>query len=104
MEINELISEISSLSNEKFEELINFIDKQKSKRATDILNEAQRLARRIDKNVSISGSSRIRATINTPKYANPDDPTQTWTGMGRHPIWFKEYVAKHGSEDGLLIK
>lgn len=27
---------------------------------------------------------------NPPKYANPDDSTQTWTGQGRPPKWFVE--------------
>lgn len=25
-----------------------------------------------------------------PKYRNPADPTQTWTGRGRKPQWFKD--------------
>ncbi|MDX8355882.1 H-NS histone family protein, partial [Cognatiyoonia sp. IB215182] len=26
-------------------------------------------------------------------YANPDDKTQTWTGKGRKPEWFKAAMA-----------
>lgn len=26
------------------------------------------------------------------KYANPDDQSQTWTGKGRQPAWFKSAV------------
>ncbi|QIE45417.1 H-NS histone family protein [Pseudohalocynthiibacter aestuariivivens] len=28
-----------------------------------------------------------------PKYRNPEDPSQTWTGRGRQPNWIKEAVA-----------
>jgi len=28
-----------------------------------------------------------------PKYANPDDPAETWTGKGRQPQWYKDAVA-----------
>ncbi|THH36013.1 H-NS histone family protein [Aliishimia ponticola] len=28
-----------------------------------------------------------------PKYVNPSDPDQTWTGKGRQPRWFKDAVA-----------
>lgn len=28
-----------------------------------------------------------------PKYANPEDKTQTWTGKGRKPEWFKAAMA-----------
>lgn len=24
-----------------------------------------------------------------PKYANPEDPSQTWSGLGRQPVWLK---------------
>jgi DNA-binding protein H-NS len=27
-----------------------------------------------------------------PKYRNPADPTQTWTGRGRQPAWYKAAV------------
>ncbi|PWK60850.1 H-NS family nucleoid-associated regulatory protein [Roseicyclus mahoneyensis] len=27
------------------------------------------------------------------KYANPADPTQTWTGRGRQPAWVKDALA-----------
>lgn len=27
-----------------------------------------------------------------PKYANPEDPSQTWTGRGRKPQWIHEAI------------
>jgi DNA-binding protein H-NS len=33
------------------------------------------------------------ATKGIAKYANPADPTQTWTGRGRQPGWVKEALA-----------
>lgn len=32
---------------------------------------------------------RTAASAGVAKYRNPDDPTQTWTGKGRQPAWFK---------------
>lgn len=37
------------------------------------------------------------------KYANPSDPTQTWTGRGRQPNWIKEAVDGGASLDSFLI-
>lgn len=31
--------------------------------------------------------SRRRRSRGEPRYANPDNPSQTWTGMGRKPGW-----------------
>lgn len=27
-----------------------------------------------------------------PKFANPDDPTETWSGQGRIPIWLRKKI------------
>lgn len=29
----------------------------------------------------------------TPKFANPEDPSETWTGKGRQPQWYKDAIA-----------
>ncbi len=33
-------------------------------------------------------------SINPPKYRNPDDAAQTWSGRGRKPDWIKTAEAK----------
>ena len=38
-----------------------------------------------------------------PKYANPADKSQTWTGKGRQPDWFKIAVAAGKSPDSMAI-
>jgi DNA-binding protein H-NS len=38
-----------------------------------------------------------------PKYANPADPDQTWTGRGRQPNWVKEALSKGKSLEDLAI-
>ena len=38
------------------------------------------------------GRGGAKASSADPKYMNPDNPTQTWTGKGRQPNWFKAAV------------
>jgi DNA-binding protein H-NS len=39
-----------------------------------------------------------------PKYRNPADPSQTWTGFGKKPMWFVSAIKKPGiTADSLLI-
>jgi len=38
-----------------------------------------------------------------PKYANPADSSQTWTGKGRRPQWFRDNIAAGKSADDLSI-
>lgn len=37
------------------------------------------------------------------KYANPADKSQTWTGKGRQPAWFKEAFAAGKKAEDLAI-
>ena len=39
-----------------------------------------------------------------PKYRDPADPTQTWSGRGRQPIWFSNALKRRGvTAESLLI-
>ena len=39
-----------------------------------------------------------------PKFRNPDNASQTWSGRGKRPIWFAEALKKKGvTADSLLI-
>lgn len=49
------------------------------------------------------GTVKPRKTI-APKYANPADPSQTWTGRGRKPSWVIEALDAGKSLDDLAIR
>lgn len=38
------------------------------------------------------------------KYANPDDPSETWTGRGRKPRWLTAKLQEGGKIEKYLIK
>ena len=39
-----------------------------------------------------------------PKYRNPSDPSETWSGRGRQPLWFAEAIKKRAvTVESLLI-
>lgn len=39
------------------------------------------------------------------KYRHPKNPSLTWTGRGRSPVWVAEWKTAHGgSLDGITIK
>lgn len=41
--------------------------------------------------------------LNPARYRNPDDPSQTWTGKGRQPKWFKAAVASGVAPEAMEI-
>lgn len=42
-------------------------------------------------------------TKGAPKFANPSNPEQTWTGRGRQPQWVKDAFAAGKALDDLAI-
>lgn len=38
-----------------------------------------------------------------PKYENPDNTDQRWTGRGRKPLWVNDHLSEGGTLDDLLI-
>lgn len=39
-----------------------------------------------------------------PKYRNPQNPSETWTGRGRMPLWIKALTDKGAKREKFLIK
>jgi DNA-binding protein H-NS len=53
---------------------------------------------------SIRGSKGGKRGAVAPKYRNPEDPSQTWTGRGKRPLWFVAALKRRGvTADSLLI-
>ncbi|RME14646.1 MAG: H-NS histone family protein [Alphaproteobacteria bacterium] len=38
-----------------------------------------------------------------PKYRNPENPDETWSGRGRAPRWMQAHLAAGGSKEDLAI-
>jgi len=49
------------------------------------------------------GSAKRSRRPAAPKYANPADASQTWTGRGRRPRWVEAALAAGKSLDDLAI-
>lgn len=45
---------------------------------------------------------KTRAKV-APKYQNPNNPSQTWTGRGRQPLWVAEQLTAGSTLEKLLI-
>lgn len=49
------------------------------------------------------GQPAAKGASTAPKYANPEDESQTWTGKGRQPNWFKSAIAAGKTAEDLEI-
>ena len=83
------LAELKDLKKE-VEAAINDFHKKKRKEALAAAQKAvQEFGFSLDEVISAKGSSK-----GMPKYANPADASQTWTGRGRQPGWVKDALAK----------
>ena len=91
--------------------LAKAIDKALKRRATDNLKRAREAAEAavrsfgysLEQVVGSKASAR-NAGPSVVKYTNPDDPTQSWSGRGRQPRWFKDVLAAGGTIESLTVR
>lgn len=102
--------ELGNLSPEQLNELIVKAEQQKKKIHRERVGEVRRKLTAMAKAEGYtieelfgSGGGRKSGGKVPPKYQNPSDPTQTWTGRGKRPNWFKELLASGKKESDLLI-
>ncbi len=48
-------------------------------------------------------TTKKKKNTGVPKYANPEDKTQTWTGKGRRPDWFLAAMEAGKSPEDLAV-
>ena len=85
----------------RLDRAINSYEDRKRREALAAIEEA---AREHGFNLAdLTGAKPRRAGTVAPKYANPADPTMTWTGRGRKPRWVQDNLKGGKQLDDLLI-
>ena len=99
-------NEIQSMSTD---ELWNLYEQVTSQLAERITAEKAKLDERLNKlrsatNVAVT-PPRIRRPYPKvlPKYRNPKNPAETWSGRGKQPLWAKEQLRSGRKLDHCLI-
>lgn len=104
--------DLGKLSPEELNELIVKAEQQKKKihreRISDVRKKITAQAKAegysIEELFGTAGrGGRKTGAKVAPKYRNPADPAQTWTGRGKRPNWFKDALGKGKKESDMLI-
>src|SRR6056297_952331 len=103
-----LTMDLKSLSLDELKDLQKDIDKAiksfKVRRLAEARKELEQKARELGVSLNeILGPQGTKGAKSLPKYRHPEDPTLTWTGRGRKPVWFIEAIASGKSADDLRI-
>ncbi len=92
-ELNQLIKEAQrTIQKRKREQKKALLEKFKAQAAEEGLS--------LDEVLGKAGVKRPKVS---PKYCNPADPAQTWTGRGRKPLWVVAALDSGKSMDDLAI-
>jgi len=80
------------------------IEKQQSRDRKKALAAIEATARDLGYSLSeLTGGKKASGSKGMPKYANPANPEQTWTGKGRRPAWVNEALQSGKNLDDLAI-
>lgn len=109
--------DLENMSDDQLREQRRRIDQLLDSRARSRFDEYRRAAREAGYEISftrigetgrrrrgrISGREDRRSEI-APKYRNPENPSDTWSGRGREPKWLQHQIAEGKSKDDFLIE
>ena len=105
------VVDLKQLSNEELRGIIKDANallgrRQKKERAAfveETKKKAEELGIDLRSLVRAKPPAAKKKRTHKPKYKNPNNPKETWTGLGRPPAWAKEYK-ENGRLDTILIK
>lgn len=93
------LSELRDLRNKVERSITSYEDRRKK----EALAAVEQAAREHGFNLAdLAGLKAARPKV-AAKYANPQDPSQTWSGRGRRPRWVQEYVDNGNPVEDLAI-
>ncbi|MGZ8317549.1 MAG: H-NS histone family protein [Telluria sp.] len=102
MDLSELSTmELRALSSQVAKQ-VHIKEEQEKQRALDeIMSIARNIGVPLGELVSTVKTAPLRR--NQPRYANPNNRSETWTGFGRQPHWLKAHLAAGNSLESALI-
>ncbi len=96
---NELSEKLESLDIEELKDLRKTVDRAianyETRKRQEAISAVEQAAREYGfKLTDLLGNGKAgrgrKSDAGTAKYANPDNPEQTWSGRGRRPQWISE--------------
>lgn len=95
------LKELKELQGQVARAIATFEDRRKREAVAELEETAKRLGFNLSE-LTGAVASRKRTSA-PPKYANPANPADTWTGRGRKPKWMEAALRAGRSPDDLLI-
>ncbi|MDJ0857958.1 MAG: H-NS histone family protein [Dinoroseobacter sp.] len=104
--------DVSAMSMDELDALASDIRKAKmsleKRRLKDARDAMEKVAREFGVSVSevlgkAASAKKSSSGAAPAKYRNPNDASQTWSGRGRQPVWYKDAVSGGATPESLEI-
>lgn len=95
------LKELKELQSQVAKAITSFEDRKKK----EVLAELEEKAREMGYSLAeLTGATKTRKrSPAVPKYANPADASDTWSGRGRKPRWFAAALASGKKPESMAI-
>lgn len=93
------LKELQDLKQKLDRTIASYEDRRRKEAYQAAKEAAEQHGFRLDDLVGV----KLTKTTIPPKYANPDDPSQTWSGRGRKPAWLQEHLDAGKNLENLVI-
>ena len=97
------LQELQDLRTQVSERIDAMADRERRKLAEEFQEKAAKLGMTAEEVIRGPKKPRTRAPAK-PKYRDPDNPSRTWTGRGKQPVWLREALESGRNLNDFLIK
>lgn len=95
------LKELKDLQSQVARAIAGYEDRRKREALAELEEKAKAMGFLL---AELTGAAKTRKrSPSVPKYANPTDKSDTWSGRGRKPRWFSEALAKGKKPESMAI-
>jgi DNA-binding protein H-NS len=99
------LRELKDLQGRVARAIASYEDRKKKEALAELEQKAREMGYSLAELLALQGAGKAprKRTQAVPKYANPANSADTWTGRGRKPRWFIEALASGRAPEELAI-
>lgn len=98
------LRELKDLQGRVTRAISGYEDRKKKEAFAELDEKAREMGYSLAELLAMQGAKAPRKrALAAPKYANPANPADTWTGRGRKPRWFIEGLAAGRAPEEMAI-
>jgi DNA-binding protein H-NS len=102
IDLNSLsLKELKDLHSQVSKAISGFEDRRKRQAVAELEEKAKAMGFSLAELTGVTAGR--KRSPSAPKYANPANKSDTWSGRGRKPRWFSEALAKGKKPESMAI-